>query len=74
MQEGTNLAGEPRDDLVLVDVEVPAERTRPLTERMVEQARAGSALGKASLIAGAAQRYVELTVDYTATRHQSAGR
>lgn len=37
---------------------------------MVEQARAGSALGKASLIAGAAQRYVKLTVDYTATRHQ----
>lgn len=28
VQEGTNLAGEPRDDLVLVDVEVPAERTR----------------------------------------------
>lgn len=27
VQEGTNLAGEPRDDLVLVDVEVPAERT-----------------------------------------------
>nr|WP_245850215.1 acyl-CoA dehydrogenase family protein [Mycobacterium angelicum] len=37
---------------------------------MVEQARAGAALAKACLIAGAAQRCVELTVAHTATRHQ----
>ncbi|WP_139837144.1 acyl-CoA dehydrogenase family protein [Mycobacterium szulgai] len=70
LHEGTNLAGEPRDGLVLLDVEVSVERIRPLTERMVEQARAGSALAKACLIAGAVQRCVELTVDHTATRHQ----
>lgn len=70
LEEGTNLAGEPRDNVILLGVQVAAERIRALTDPMVEQARAASALAKACLIAGAAQRCAELTIDYTATRHQ----
>ncbi|AJC54765.1 acyl-CoA dehydrogenase family protein [Streptomyces sp. 769] len=67
---GTNLAGEPRDDLVLLDVAVPAERVRRVPAALVREAAWRSGLARAALIAGAARRCVELTVDHTSSRVQ----
>ncbi|MFC9995488.1 acyl-CoA dehydrogenase family protein [Nocardia sp. NPDC127526] len=70
IQKVRDLAGEPRDTLVLVDVEIPGRQARPITQEIVAQAESRAAIARAALIAGAAERCVELTVDYTATRHQ----
>ncbi|MFE3768738.1 MULTISPECIES: acyl-CoA dehydrogenase family protein [unclassified Streptomyces] len=67
---GTNLAGEPRDDLVLLDVAVPAERVRRVPAALVREAEWRSGLARAALIAGAARRCVELTVAHTTSRMQ----
>ncbi|MFB7634278.1 acyl-CoA dehydrogenase family protein [Streptomyces sp. NPDC056149] len=67
---GTNLAGEPRDELVLIDVAVPAERVRRVPAALVEEARWRAGLARAALIAGAARRCVELTVAHTSSRVQ----
>ncbi|TBO60382.1 acyl-CoA dehydrogenase [Streptomyces kasugaensis] len=68
--EGTNLAGEPRDDLVLTDVAVPAERVRRVPAALVREAQWRAGLARAALIAGAARRCVELTVAHTTSRVQ----
>ncbi|MCB5911933.1 acyl-CoA dehydrogenase family protein [Streptomyces pinistramenti] len=68
--EGVNLAGEPRDELVLVDVAVPAERVRRVPAALVREAEWRSGLARAALIAGAARGCVELTVAHTASRVQ----
>ncbi|MEU3711216.1 acyl-CoA dehydrogenase family protein [Streptomyces catenulae] len=67
---GANLAGEPRDALVLLDVAVPAERVRRVPAGLVREAAWRSGLARAALIAGAARRCVELTVAHTASRRQ----
>ncbi|KOV60646.1 hypothetical protein ADK64_30845 [Streptomyces sp. MMG1121] len=68
--EGVNLAGEPRDDLVLADAAVPAERVRRIPAALVREGRWRSGLARAALIAGAARRCVELTVAHTTSRVQ----
>ncbi|MER7770465.1 acyl-CoA dehydrogenase family protein [Kitasatospora sp. NPDC096140] len=68
--EGTNLAGEPRDDLVLIDVAVPAERVRRIPATLARQAQWRSGLARAALIAGAARRCVDLTIAHTGSRVQ----
>lgn len=68
--EGTNLVGEPRDELVLIDVAVPAERVRRVPATLVREAQWRSGLARAALIAGAARRCVELTVAHTSARVQ----
>ncbi|MFF9481819.1 acyl-CoA dehydrogenase family protein [Streptomyces sp. NPDC014733] len=67
---GANLAGEPRDDLVLREVTVPAERVRRVPAALVREAAWRSGLARAALIAGAARRCVELTVAHTSSRRQ----
>lgn len=68
IERGTNIAGEPRDALVLRDVPaallpVPAEVTaKALVLR--------GALSRVALISGAAARALEITVQYTQDRHQ----
>jgi hypothetical protein len=68
--EGTNLAGEPRDDLVLIDTAVPADRVRRVPAALARAAQWRSGLARAALIAGAARRCVELTVAHTTSRVQ----
>ena len=65
-----NLAGEPRDTLHLHDYEVPAGDVHPLTAAELAEAGLRAGLARAALIAGAAERCVELTVRHTATRIQ----
>ncbi|GAA1937707.1 acyl-CoA dehydrogenase family protein [Kitasatospora viridis] len=67
---GGNLAGEPRDELVLLDAAVPAERVRRVPAELAREAHWRSGLARAALIAGAARRCVELTVTHTASRVQ----
>ncbi|WP_438290669.1 acyl-CoA dehydrogenase family protein [Streptomyces sp. HUAS TT7] len=68
--EGANLAGEPRDELVLIDAAVPAERVRRVPAALVREAQWRSGLARAALIAGAARCCVDLTVAHTASRVQ----
>ncbi|MBU3066558.1 acyl-CoA dehydrogenase family protein [Nocardia sp. NEAU-G5] len=70
LQPGVNIAGEPRDTLVLNDIEIPSDRVRPIDAEVLAEARTRAALARAALMAGAAQRCVELTVRHTTTRHQ----
>ncbi|KZM71315.1 acyl-CoA dehydrogenase [Nocardia terpenica] len=70
LQRGANIAGEPRDTLVLNDIEVPADRVLPIGGAVPAEARTRAALARAALMAGAAQRCVELTVRHTTTREQ----
>lgn len=67
---GTNLAGEPRDTLHLHDYAVAADDIHPLSPAELAEAGLRAALARAALIAGAAERCVELTVRHTATRTQ----
>ncbi|MFD5462959.1 acyl-CoA dehydrogenase family protein [Kitasatospora sp. NPDC127059] len=67
---GANLAGEPRDDLHLAGVEIPAERVRRIPRELLEEAGLRAALARAALIAGAAGCCVELTVAHTGARTQ----
>jgi len=66
---GRNLAGEPRDTVVLTDV-VP-EATAPAPEGVsIDVLRMRGALARATAIAGALERVSDLTVSYTAQREQ----
>ncbi|WP_327229230.1 acyl-CoA dehydrogenase family protein [Streptomyces murinus] len=67
---GINLAGEPRDTLHLNDYAVAADDVHPLTPAELAEAGLRAALARAALIAGAAERCVELTVQHTTTRAQ----
>ncbi|MFJ4183941.1 acyl-CoA dehydrogenase family protein [Kitasatospora sp. NPDC089509] len=67
---GANLAGEPRDDLYLAGLEIPATRVRRIPRELLEEAGLRAALARAALIAGAAERCVELTVAHTTARTQ----
>ncbi|MDX2968146.1 acyl-CoA dehydrogenase family protein [Kribbella solani] len=70
--QGTNIAGEPRDD-VAFDCAVPAERVywlRGEPQRVVREQRLRMTLARAALIAGAARRALELTVAYAGEREQ----
>ncbi|MGC0417703.1 acyl-CoA dehydrogenase family protein [Embleya sp. AB8] len=72
VRERTNLADEPRDDVV-VDVRVPASRVHPLgrdAATVARELRARAALARAALIAGAARRALELAVAYAGEREQ----
>ncbi|MFJ5677512.1 acyl-CoA dehydrogenase family protein [Streptomyces sp. NPDC093097] len=68
--DGTNLADEPRDDLILHDVAVPADRVRRIPAALAEEAAWRAGLARAALIAGAARRCVELTIAHTTSRVQ----
>ncbi|MFE0106412.1 acyl-CoA dehydrogenase family protein [Streptomyces sp. NPDC059009] len=67
---GTNLAEEPRDDLHLTALEIPASQVRRITLELLDEARLRAALARAALIAGAAERCVDLTVAHTSARTQ----
>ncbi|RKN60803.1 acyl-CoA dehydrogenase [Streptomyces klenkii] len=67
---GGNLAGEPRDDLHLTALEIPASQVRRIPRHLLDEAGHRAALARAALIAGAAERCTELTVAHTAARTQ----
>ncbi|MEU5438314.1 acyl-CoA dehydrogenase family protein [Streptomyces sp. NPDC020719] len=67
---GTNLAEEPRDDLHLAALEIPAAQVRRIAPELLDEARLRAALARSSLIAGAAERCVDLTVAHTSARTQ----
>ncbi|WP_055545034.1 acyl-CoA dehydrogenase family protein, partial [Streptomyces kanamyceticus] len=67
---GGNLAEEPRDDLHLAALEVPAAQVRRIAPELLDEARLRAALARAALIAGAAERCVDLTVAHTTARTQ----
>ncbi|MFG2228350.1 acyl-CoA dehydrogenase family protein [Streptomyces sp. NPDC048644] len=67
---GGNLAEEPRDDFHLAALEVPAAQVRRISPELLDEARLRAALVRSALIAGAAERCVELTVDHTTARTQ----
>ncbi|MFJ3220283.1 acyl-CoA dehydrogenase family protein [Kitasatospora sp. NPDC086801] len=67
---GGNLAEEPRDDLHLASVVIPAARVRRIPRELVAEAELRAALARAALIAGAAERCVELTVAHATARTQ----
>ncbi|GHF76469.1 acyl-CoA dehydrogenase [Kitasatospora xanthocidica] len=67
---GVNLAEEPRDDLHLAAVEIPAAQVRRVSPELLDEARLRAALARAALIAGAAERCVDLTVAHTTARTQ----
>jgi acyl-CoA dehydrogenase len=68
---GRNLAGEPRDEIVLTEVAVPAAATVAAPDGVtVETLLARGALTRAALMAGALHRVAEMTVAYAGERHQ----
>uniref|UniRef100_A0AAU2V603 Acyl-CoA dehydrogenase family protein n=1 Tax=Streptomyces sp. NBC_00003 TaxID=2903608 RepID=A0AAU2V603_9ACTN len=67
---GGNLAEEPRDDLHLGALEIPASQVRRISPELLDEARLRAALARSALIAGAAERCVDLTVAHTTTRTQ----
>ncbi|MER6048024.1 acyl-CoA dehydrogenase family protein [Streptomyces sp. NPDC001793] len=67
---GGNLAEEPRDDLHLAGLEIPASRVRRVPRELLAEAELRAALARSALIAGAAERCVELTVAHTTARTQ----
>ncbi|MFF4602568.1 acyl-CoA dehydrogenase family protein [Streptomyces sp. NPDC001339] len=67
---GGNLAEEPRDDLYLVALEIPASQVRRIAPELLDEARLRAALARSALITGAAQRCVDLTVAHTTARTQ----
>ncbi|MFE3887754.1 acyl-CoA dehydrogenase family protein [Streptomyces lydicus] len=67
---GTNLAEEPRDDLHLAALEIPAAQARRISPELLDEARLRAALARSALIAGAAERCVDLTVAHTTARTQ----
>ncbi|GII94465.1 acyl-CoA dehydrogenase family protein [Sinosporangium siamense] len=72
LEQGTNLAGEPRDDLAINAI-VPASRVHePSADSAISvQAFYGrAALARAALMAGAARRALELAVAYAGEREQ----
>ena len=70
-EPGTNIAGEPRDTVVLDQVAVPSEHVALAPPGVSAQdLRRRGAVARAALISGALARVVELTADYTAERQQ----
>ncbi|MEU7583931.1 acyl-CoA dehydrogenase family protein [Streptomyces sp. NPDC041068] len=67
---GGNLAEEPRDDLHLAALEVPASQVRRIDAELLDEAGLRAALARSALIAGAAERCVDLTVAHTTARTQ----
>ncbi|MFC4511644.1 acyl-CoA dehydrogenase family protein [Streptomyces ehimensis] len=67
---GGNLAEEPRDHLYLAALEIPASRVRRVSPELLDEARLRAALARSALMAGAAERCVELTAAHTAARTQ----
>lgn len=67
---GRNLAEEPRDDLHLAALEIPAAQARRISPELLDEARLRAALARSALIAGAAERCVDLTVAHTTARTQ----
>ncbi len=67
---GGNLAEEPRDDLYLPTLEIPATQVRRISPELLDEARLRAALARSALIAGAAERSVDLTVAHTTARTQ----
>ncbi len=66
---GTNVAGEPRDDL-LVDVTVEPADIAPVPPGTMDLLARRAALARTVLIAGAAEHALALTVRYTSERTQ----
>jgi acyl-CoA dehydrogenase len=69
VHEGTNLAGEPRDD-VRLDLRLPGDRVRPAPDGTGELLARRAALARALLLAGAAGRALAATVRYAGERVQ----
>lgn len=72
LAEGTNIAGEPRDD-VLIGSTVPAARVHgiPGDGRIsAESFRRRAALGRAALMGGASRRALQLSIEYATEREQ----
>ncbi|MGF6889353.1 acyl-CoA dehydrogenase [Nocardia sp. GAS34] len=72
VHEGSDLAGEPRDDIT-VTATVPPDRVHDLTAESGISTRAfgnRAALARAALVSGAARRALELSVRYAGEREQ----
>lgn len=69
LERGTNMAGEPRDDLVFDGVPVPPERLAPSPISAVELRRL-AALFRLALMAGAEERVLALTLEHAGERVQ----
>ncbi|MGC0367545.1 acyl-CoA dehydrogenase [Rhodococcus sp. 27YEA15] len=67
---GANVAGEPRDDLLLDDVFVSAAELHPIGGELIDTVRLRGAFGRAAQIVGAAHRVYEETVRYAGERQQ----
>ncbi|MFC8710451.1 acyl-CoA dehydrogenase family protein [Streptomyces sp. NPDC057197] len=67
---GGNLAEEPRDNLYLDALEIPAAQVRRTLPQVLEEAGLRAALARSALIAGAGESCVELTVAHTVARTQ----
>lgn len=65
---GTNLAGEPRDTLLIGDLD--SRGGVAVDEQVAEEFLLRGALARSILIGGALDRAVELCIDYTAVREQ----
>lgn len=73
LRPGTNLAGEPRDDVVFHRRVIPAGRVHTLSEGSAVDTRlfaARGAMGRLALMAGAARRALEMSVTHASERHQ----
>jgi acyl-CoA dehydrogenase len=70
---GSNLAGEPRDDVAFHRLAIPAEKVHALPEYSAVDARlfaARGAVGRLALMAGAARRALAMSLGYASERHQ----
>ena len=73
LRPGTNLAGEPRDDVAFHRRVIPAGQVHILPEDSAVDARlfaARGAVGRLALMAGAARRALEMSLAYASERHQ----
>jgi len=71
VRAGTNLAGEPRDDLDLTGVTVAADSVGvPAADATADNLRLRGALSRVMLMAGALEAMSKLTVEYTEQRQQ----
>ena len=67
---GRNVAGEPRDKLTFVEVAVGSEQVAFASSDIPEELFLRGALSRTLLMAGALEAVAELTVSYSAQRHQ----
>jgi acyl-CoA dehydrogenase len=73
LQPGTNLAGEPRDHVILTGERIPGSRVYDLPVDCavsIPAFRNRAALARAALMAGAARRALDLSVAYAGQREQ----